>query len=272
MIETKQINWFPGHMAKASKNIQESLKNVDLIIEVVDARAVKATSNKEFVLCHKPLLKVALKTDLADVHTIKYEHNLIIGSTKELAFRQVLVAEIEKLLIPVYEKKVAKGIVKPSYFVMIVGLPNVGKSSLINFLAKKNVVEVGNRPAVTKSQSNIKIARNVYLQDNPGVFFKNVRSMEEGCVLALLNTVKREVLPLEEVVKFGYTYLGGHYPHLLCQKYSVKADLSFDEFIKRVAAQRNFVTDGGELDLNRTLNSIYDDFANGNIGRVNYEK
>ncbi len=186
-------------MAKANKKILESLSKVDLVLEVVDARAVNATSNPVFAKLNKPVLKVALKADIADIRNIKWQPNLIIGSTKYVSFRKTLLSAIDNALAPLKARKIAKGIKKPTFYLMVVGLPNVGKSSLINFLANRKLTQVGNIPAVTKKQTIIKISENLYLQDNPGIFFKKVETAQEGYLLALVNTIKRSVLPLNEV-------------------------------------------------------------------------
>lgn len=270
-MDRPAINWFPGHMAKASKQILDSINNVDLVLEVVDARAINATSNPIFTKLNKPVLKVALKSDLADIKNIT-SSNLIVGSTKNKNFRSVLLNAIRTSLAPLLAKKKAKGFAHPTFYLMVVGLPNVGKSSLINFLANKNLAVTGNKPAVTKNQSILKIAEDIYLQDNPGIFIKNIDNINDGYVLALVNTIKKEVLPLKEVLAFAYKYLIDHYIDQFNKYYQLTDKMSFDDFIKWYANKRHFIISNNELDINRTLDSFFDDVVNGRICKVNYEK
>ncbi|MCQ3907969.1 MAG: 50S ribosome-binding GTPase [Mycoplasmoidaceae bacterium] len=219
-------------MASAEEKIKESLVNVDLVIEVVDARAINYSSNKKFEKISKPFIRVALKSDIADVKSATSANNLIIGSTKNKKFKNELINKIQQFITPLIEKKKAKGIAKPTFYLMVVGLPNVGKSSLINFLASRRLAITGNRPAVTKRQAILKINDQLYLQDNPGIIFKDITEEKEGYILALLNTVKKEALPLNEVVQFGYEFLVKHYLTQLKAYYGFDKDLRYDEFIK----------------------------------------
>jgi len=266
------INWFPGHMAKASGKILESASQVDLILEVVDARAIDTTSNIAFEKLNKPLLKVALKSDLADTKSIKQNNNVIIGSTKNIGFKQQLLNAINKVLEPYIVKKMAKGIKNPTIILMVVGLPNVGKSSLINFLAGRKQAQVGNMPAVTKSQAMIKIANNLYLQDNPGIFFKKVEDEKEGFTLSLVNTVRKEVLPLKEVNEFAFNYLMKFYKQEFNKFFPLDKEVNYSEFIKLYAKKRNFLSINNELDIVRAEEALFDDLVNGRVCKINYEK
>lgn len=265
------INWFPGHMAKANKKILESLSNVDLVLEVVDARAVNATSNPDFAKINKPVLKVALKSDIADIKNIKWQPNLVIGNTKTKSFKTVLLNEIKKMLAPLEAKKKAKGIAKPTFYLMVVGLPNVGKSSLINFLAGKKLAITGNRPAVTKKQSILKISDNLYLQDNPGIFFKKVEDVKDGYVLALLDTIKKEVLPLDEILEYCYNYMTNHYYKALASCYHLEYALPYNAFVKWYATKRHFIMNNNQPDIARAQDALFTDFVNGKICKINYE-
>ncbi len=265
------INWFPGHMAKANRKILESLSKVDLVLEVVDARAVNATSNPAFNKLNKPVLKVALKADIADIQNIKWQPNLIIGSTKNAGFKKVLLSAINNALAPLKARKIAKGIKKPTFCLMVVGLPNVGKSSLINFLANKKITAVGNMPAITKKQTILKISDNLYLQDNPGIFFKNVEKAEEGYVLALVNTVKRTSLPLNEVNEWCYNYLLNHYFKELNSYFQLDFVYNYNDFIKFFATKRHFIMSNNQPDISRAEETLFDEFVNGKICKLNYE-
>lgn len=258
-------------MAKANRKINESLKQVDLVLEVVDSRAINATTNPEFNKLNKPVLKVALKADIADTKNIKWQPNLVVGSTKNKSFRSILLNEIKKILAPLEAKKKAKGIANPTFYLMVVGLPNVGKSSLINFLANKNLTPTGNRPAVTKTQTIIKISDNLYLQDNPGVFFKRVEDVKEGYVLALLNTIKKEVLPLNEILEYCYNYMTNHYWKQFAAYYKLEYTLPYNAFIKWYADKRRFVVSTNQPDISRAQDALFDDFVNGKICKINYE-
>lgn len=264
------INWFPGHMAKANKQILDSLKSVDLILQVVDARAINTTKIKDFNGINKPILYVALKSDLADLNNIS-QPNVIIGNTKNKSFKSILLNKIKQILAPLEAKKKAKGIANPNFYIMVVGLPNVGKSSLINFLANKKIAITGNQPAITKSQSIWKIADDLYLQDNPGVFFKKITDDKDGYILALLNTIKKEVVPMREVLKFCYDYLDSRYQSKLLSFYHLDNPINFEQFIERYAKQRHFIINNNELDIHRAELALYDDFISGKICKVNYE-
>ena len=265
------INWFPGHMAAANQKIIQSLGSVDLVIEVVDARAINTTSNPAFDNINKPVLKVALKSDLADLHNIKEANNLIVGNLKDKGFRNVLLNKIKQMLAPAVAKKKAKGMAFVISYLMVVGLPNVGKSSLINFLAKKNLAQTGNMPAVTKTQATLKISNDLYLQDNPGIFFKKITDWKEGFVLALVNTIKKGVLPLEEVLKFGYEYLNQHYAKAFARYYKLDQQLPYSEFINWYANKRKFIKLDNQPDIVRAQDAFFDELVNGKICKINYE-
>lgn len=265
------INWFPGHMAAANQKIMQSLGSVDLVIEVVDARAVNITSNPAFNKINKPILKVALKSDIADIKNIKTVDNLVVGNLKDKNFRNVLLNKIKQMLAPTVAKKKAKGMAFVVSYLMVVGLPNVGKSSLINFLAKKNLAQTGNMPAVTRSQTTLKISNDLYLQDNPGIFFKKITDWKEGFVLALVNTIKKGVLPLEEILKFGYEYLNQHYAKAFNKYYGLDQPMVYSEFIKWYANKRKFIMVDNQPDIARAQDAFFDEIVNGKICKINYE-
>ncbi|GHU31707.1 hypothetical protein FACS1894166_03640 [Bacilli bacterium] len=188
-------------MAKTLKDVQ-SIKGVDLVIEVVDARAINTSSNPELTCNnHLPKLVVALKSDLSDLDVHDLDHDVLVGSIKDQSFRSRIVQAINVKLSDKMNRYKKKGLLTPQFNIMVVGLPNVGKSSLINFLAKRKVLIVENRPGVTKNKQLIKITDNYFIYDTPGVFVKKITNDEDEYILALIGTVKKEVLPLNEVVQ-----------------------------------------------------------------------
>ncbi len=258
-------------MAFATKKIFASIKNVDLILEVVDARAIKTTSILEIEKLSKPVLKIALKSDLADLNSIKPNQNLLIGSIYNQKFRKIILNKINEILTKLKKQKKAKGLINPIFYAMVVGLPNVGKSSLINFLSKHKLTIVENRPAVTKKTNVLKINNNFYIQDNPGVFFKKINNKNnEAFILALLNTIKKDNLPLNNVINFAYNYLVKNYQNRLPEYF--KSNMTFFDFIQCYANKRKFYLSKSLIDNNRILDTLFYDLVNGKICKINYEK
>jgi ribosome biogenesis GTPase A len=252
-------------MAKALREIRD-VKNIDLVIEVVDARCINTSSNQELTsLIHKPILRIALKSDLADINT---KQNILIGSLKERSFKNRILDAIHKQLKVSFDRLISKGLKNPEFYILVVGLPNIGKSSLINFLVGKNKLQVENRPGVTRSQQIIKIDKNLYIYDTPGVLTKNI-NRDDGFKLALVGTIRKDILPLNEVVEYGYTYLQDHYSKALERKFGI-ANSSYNDFINLICKRYNF-SQNGINDVNRALDFLYNDMINGKIAKVNYE-
>jgi ribosome biogenesis GTPase A len=188
-------------MAKTLRDIQ-GVQNVDLIIEVVDARAINISSNPELTQgFSKSKLKIALKSDLADLPSLHPNGNVIIGSVKDRKFKTQIINALDVLLAHKIEKLKSKGLVNPQFYVMVVGLPNVGKSSLINFLGSSNKLLVENRPGVTRSRQLVKINHMYYLYDTPGVLIKKIENEIDGYKLSLIGSIKKEILPISEIVE-----------------------------------------------------------------------
>lgn len=265
------INWYPGHMAVANKNIIESCKKADLVIEVLDARAINTTSNKEILSSNKPILKIALKSDLADIKNVIKNKNLLIGSIKNSCFRNIIIKKLKTMLQTEKLAKRKNGIINPLFYLIVVGLPNIGKSSLINFLTKQHSAMVADCPATTKKISIYKIDNNIYIQDNPGVFFKKITNEKDGYILSLLNTINNRILPFYEITKYGYNFFQKNYLNNINNFYQFNCQIPFDTFLKQYTLNKHLYWKNN-LDLDRAVKNIFYDFVSCKIGKVNYEK
>jgi ribosome biogenesis GTPase A len=185
-------------MAKSLNDITK-VKNLDLLIEVLDTRAITASSNEALInKFNKPVLKIALKKDLSDVIE---NNNVLIGSINDKNFKNKIFKKIDEFLKGKKEKLIKKGLLHPQFYIMVVGLPNIGKSSLINFLSNKNKVEVANKPGVTRTKQVIKLNEQYFIYDTPGILFKNIESDEIGYKLSLIGAIKKEILPINDISK-----------------------------------------------------------------------
>lgn len=213
------IHWYPGHMKKAANELLATLKMVDVVVELVDARAPLQTANPFFrsVIKDKPHVLVYMKTDLADLKKVELADNAVLVSIKDNKTLKALINKIilvDKLRV---SKQIKKGIKPLAPRVMIVGIPNVGKSSLINALNKKRVTKVENRPGLTKNQRWVNVNNQFYLLDTPGILPSN--HDQDNFVLALIGAIKIELLPIVELSDYAYQYLIKNYQDLYLKRY-----------------------------------------------------
>ena len=222
------IQWYPGHMAKALRQVKENLKTVDIVLELVDARLPESSRNPELasVLQNKPAIIVMTKMDLADpketVQWLNYYESCgqpavaVDSNTGSLKV-------IEKKIISVLEKKIArrksKGIQSQKISVMCIGIPNVGKSTLLNHLVKKNVAMVGNKPGVTKKQQWLKAGKNLQLLDTPGILWPKFEDPLVGKKLALTGAIKDQLFHDDDIALFAIEFFKSHAPQALQQRY-----------------------------------------------------
>lgn len=215
-MENKTVNWYPGHMFKAKKQVQEKLKTVDAIIEIVDGRVPLSSHNKmlEEIVKAKPKMIIFSKIDLVEKNDLQkyikeYQENgysTLEVNINKTSYRDRIITEIEKFCQPIIDKYQKKGIFK-TLRIMVIGMPNVGKSSFINLLANKKKLIVGNRPGVTKEQQIIKINEQIELLDTPGILVPKIEKLEMGYNLILNSLIKDEVSPMEEVGFYLLKYL-----------------------------------------------------------------
>ena len=269
------INWYPGHMAKARRQMEEQLKLVDIVIELRDARIPEASANPILVELskNKRVLIILNKADLADPEKNKqwkqhFEDCLICDSTGDNLTRNV-VDEVKRILNDKLEKARARGIRKKTLRAMIVGIPNVGKSTFINNIVKKKVAKAENRPGVTKSLQWIRINEDVELLDTPGVLWPKIENQSDARLLALLGSINDDILDKQELVLFGLDLLKDRYPGLIQERYAV--DENSDDLIKEIGKARLWLRNDGEVDIAKCLDAILKDIRSNKIGRITWQ-
>ena len=276
-----QIHWFPGHMKKALNEIEEKIKLVDVVIEILDARAPLSSINPEFEkrINNKKKLLVLSKADLADPNETKKWENYLKNSGNSLLILNLTDPKAEKIISQAvmklgeekHAKERAKGMKPQPIKTMIIGVPNVGKSSLINRIAKRNAAGVQNKPGYTRGEQFIKVNKDFVLLDTPGVLPMNYEDKEHAITLALLGSIREEILPNDELVRVLLNYLNKNYPESLKDRFGI-TDLSNSEtVILEVAKKRGLITQG-QYDFDKANFLILKEFKEGKLGRITLEK
>lgn len=268
----EKINWFIGHMASSLNKIKEQIKNIDLIIQVLDARATNITSNLELVNLakNKLVLNVALKSDLADVNN--KNNDIVYLSNKDKSFAKILEQKLICLLDEKIKKLQNKGLKNPHFYAMIIGLPNLGKSTLINCFAKHKKVNVENRPGVTKNINLIKINNLISIYDTPGILTKNIEKLSDGYKLGVLGCIDKKILPMHETIQYITDYYFEFCQDQIRKFFEYQEKYEFSSFINYIAKKYNFLKHQNDYDLERTYNFMFEIYSKNKICRVNYEK
>ena len=290
------INWYPGHMAKTKRQIQEDLKLIDVVVEILDARIPMSSRNPDIeeLIKNKDRLIVLNKYDLADEKQnqkwIQYFKNnglqaVLVNSNTGEGINQA-VKKIEEIYEATQEKFENKGRVGKAIRVMILGIPNVGKSSFINRLTKKNSTIVGNKPGVTRQKQWIRINGNIELLDTPGVLWPKFESEEVALNLAYTGTIKDDILQTIEVGFSLLKLLVYKHLELLIKRYKLdKRDVEnilnledleenerILEIMHMIGKKRGALISGGNIDEEKTAKIILEDFRSGKIGRITLEE
>ncbi|GEL75896.1 ribosome biogenesis GTPase YlqF [Tenuibacillus multivorans] len=277
------IQWFPGHMAKAKREVQEKLKLVDFVIELVDARAPQSSQNPMLheVLGQKNKLIVLMKKDLADqsltVQWLDYfrqqGHAALAVDVSQKHDIQSIVKQAKQMGQSINEKRKEKGIKPRSLRAMILGIPNVGKSTLINRLANKKRAQTGDKPGVTKQQQWIKIQGQFELLDTPGILWPKFEDEEVGYKLAAIGSIKDQILPLDDIAVYILRFLKEHYPAILVDRYGLQLD---DEDIvvwfDTIGKKRGCLESGGVVDYEKTSDVIIQDLRSGKLGGITFDQ
>ena len=282
--QQKNVHYFPGHMAKALREMAPFVKNADIVVEVADARAPFSTRNPMLseLIGSKPHLIVLSKNDKADTLVTarwiaKYNQEGITCFASNLKGEKVfkvLNEMSEPLVLKKREKEKKLGMKKQPLKLLIVGIPNVGKRTLINNLAGKRVARAANTPGVTRSEQWIKLSGDFVLLDTPGILPMNYEGPLTARRLAILGSIKEDVLPLDELYRFLFVFLRENYKNCMQNRYGIEdlSKLEAEEVLEIVAKNRGYLLKNGTFDFAKATSSIFKDFQEGYFGKISLER
>lgn len=274
----ENINWYPGHMKKTRELIAQNLKMVDIVIEVIDSRIPISSRNPiiDELVGGKERIILLNKRDLSD----KEKNSLWIGYFKNKGFKAMTcnsmtgegIKELLSLLTKYEEEKNNERMRNKNLRIMIVGVPNVGKSSLINRLTGRKAAQIGDRPGVTKGKQWLTLKNGMQLLDTPGILWPKFEDIKVGLNLAFCGSIKDEILSIDELGLKLIEYLGENYPQNLATRYKLD-ELSLNplENMEEIASKRGFIMSGRRIDYDRTAKTILDEFRSGKIGQITLE-
>ena len=275
------LQWYPGHMTKARRQMQEDLKLIDLIIELVDARIPLSSRNPDIDELGKNKSRLILlnKSDLADekyneqwtTYFQKKGFFVLKVNSKSGAGLKAIQGVIQEACKEKIERDRRRGIKNRPIRAMVVGIPNVGKSTFINSYAGKACTKTGNKPGVTKGKQWIRLNKNLELLDTPGILWPKFEDQEVGKRLAYIVSIKDEILNLEELSLELLEYIRTNYSGLLNQRYGISEDVTPLSLLEEIAENRKCLVRGQELDYAKAAGILMEEFRNGKIGRITLE-
>jgi len=285
------IQWFPGHMTRARREIQEKLKLIDVVIELLDARIPVGSRNPmiDEILSGKPRLVVLNKNDLADPK-VTADWIEFFSETKGLDALPIdaatgqgvkeIIPRVKLLNSAKMEAQIRKGIKPRAIRALIVGIPNVGKSTLINHMAGRKIAATGDKPGVTKGQQWIKVGTEMELLDTPGILWPKFEDQAVGYQLAAIGSINEQILHLDEVAFHLIRYLAAYYPNALQDRFGVEELPTLEELednsvvvdvMEAIGRKRGALVSGGRVDLDKTSSLILREFRSGKLGRISLE-
>ena len=285
MNENKtNINFFPGHMNKARKEIEEKIKLIDIVYEVVDARMPSSSRIKDIdnLIKNKPKIMIMTKRDLCDLD----KTNKWISYYESLGYKVFLTDLVndknvnklfsltDEVLEDLNNKRIEKGMEIRKYRALIMGVPNVGKSTLINKITGKKAVNVGNKPGVTKDISWIRINDKLDLMDTPGILWPKIDDQKQAYTLACFSSIKDEILPIDEVACYILKYMFDNYRDFLFNRYGSFSldEEDYSEAYEYIGRKRGCLVRGNEVDYNKVSNIIIKDLRDGYLGKVTFDE
>lgn len=282
--EMKTIQWFPGHMAKTRRLIKANLSLVDAIVEIVDARTPMSSSNPEMesLTSGKPRIILLNKSDLADDKSTQIWINhfkkkgcaaIPVDCKSGKGLKNFLPTVKNQVLKELMERREAHGMSGAALRLMVVGIPNVGKSSFINKMAGSKRAKVEDRPGVTRSKQWVKIDNNVELLDMPGVLWPKFEDQDIAVRLAFTGAISDAILDIETLAMKLLSYLAERYPNSLTERYKIQVETADTglELLEKVGRKRGMVISGGEINTERAAVTVLDEFRSGKLGRITLE-
>ena len=278
----QQIHWFPGHMNKALNEVEKKVKLVDVIIELFDARAPVSSINEnlEKITQDKKKLIVLTKTDLADPEQTKKWMNELTKTYDAILSLDLKSSNAESLLSKAvislgknkWAKEMAKGMKPQPIRTMIIGIPNVGKSSLINRLAKRKAAGVQNKPGYTRGEQWIKVNKDFLLLDTPGILPMNYENPKKAANLALIGAIREDILPNEQLGEQLISFLKAHYPNALSNRYDIAEIGDRLSVLNQICERRKILNSVGENDIIRAEALLLKEFKDGLLGKITLEQ
>ncbi len=280
MKEISNIQWFPGHMTKTRRQIEASLKMVDAIVEIVDARVPLSSRNPiiQELAGSKPTVMILNKCDYADdkitalwqKHYTAMGYKVMVCDCRSGKGVKSFIPNVKSVLADLLAKRKAKGFIGRSLRVMVVGIPNVGKSSFINRMAKTGKTKVEDRPGVTRGQQWVALDKELELLDTPGILWPKFDDQQVAIKLGFTGAIKDDVMDVYELAESLVDFLKENYRENLCQRY--KLNQEDDITLEAIAKKRGMLVSGGEPDLDRAAATVLDEFRSGKLGKISLEK
>lgn len=276
------IQWYPGHMTKAKRMMQENIKLIDIVVELLDARIPLSSRNPDIdTLANNKFRLVLLnKCDLADDGVTKQweayfkEKGVMVVTinARDGQGMKVITGKIQEACKEKLERDKKKGIMNRPIRAMIVGIPNVGKSTFINSYAKKACAKVGNKPGVTKGKQWIKINKNVELLDTPGILWPKFEDEQVGLHLAFIGSINDEILQKTELAVNLISFLKSNYSGILESRYGIDEGEDDNQILQEIGSKRGCLLKGNEIDYEKAAGILLDEFRNGKLGRISVER
>ena len=281
-VSKSNINWYPGHMAKAKRLISENLKLIDIVYEIIDARIPLSSKiiDIDEIIKNKPRILIMNKSDLCDLNEtnkwVEYYKNkgykVLITSLEKNSNLKPLIEMTNEILKPFNESRKEKGLLKRKNRALVIGIPNVGKSTLINKLTGKKKVDTGNKPGVTKGLNWIRVNEEIELLDTPGILWPKLEE-KNSYNLAAFTAIKEEIIPKFEIANYILQSLEKYYPKVLKERYGVEClDDDIVNTLEIIGKKRGCLVKGGEINYDKTIELIINDIKNGYIKQITFDR